>query len=186
MLSFKNEKDCLNFYMVLGNGFTNILKQSIGRKGACNSCGDSCLWWQQVWSERVVFQDDVESDQSLALIKPSLIEGLPIYLQKYFAHPYERHSGAVENHPPCFHFFLLPTYTPDAWAMSVCLYALCLYVCMHYHAWASGDTFSKHCTSAPFCTQSLAGLFSLSSIFVIFFSNIMVPKHGTSEFLEII
>lgn len=67
----KTEIHWLHFYMVLGNDFTNILKHSVERRRACTLVGNSCLWWQQVLGERVVFQDDVESDQRLALIKPS-------------------------------------------------------------------------------------------------------------------
>lgn len=72
-----------------------------------------------------MFQDDVESDQRLALIKPCLTEGLPVPLQKHFAHLYKGCSGAVEKHPPCSQLSPLPTYTQDAGAVCMPYMSIC-------------------------------------------------------------
>lgn len=142
----KTEIHWLHFYMVLGNDFTNILKHSVERRRACTLVGNSCLWWQQVWWERVVFQDDVESDQRLALIKPSsftyrnishiLIKDIQVLLRITF-------PVLTCLHCPFTHQML---------ELSIHLSA-----CMHYYVWPFWRHVLQTCLSVVFCTRSITG-----------------------------
>lgn len=154
VLSTQNWNTLITFYIVLGNDFTNILKHSIERRRVCTLVGNCCPWWQQVWWEWVVFQDDVESDQRLALIKSSSFTYRTLIKPSLFTYRNTFdiliRDVQVRINLPVLTFSSLPIYIPDTLAVyiPVGLYVLFCLALLETH-------FPNTCLFAAFCTWSI-------------------------------